>query len=79
LAGDDPVRLGCNLSAANTPNWAVKELETRINVFTRANGTFRILSVIRPEVWCTSFQAEVHRKEACEEHNLAAKPHNRAD
>jgi hypothetical protein len=37
------------------------------------------LSVIRPEVWCTSFQAEVHRKEACEEHNLAAKPHNRAD
>jgi hypothetical protein len=29
-------------SAAKTPNWAVKELATKISVFTRANGTFRI-------------------------------------
>jgi hypothetical protein len=36
------VRLGCSLSAANTPNCAVKELETRMRVLTSAKGTFRI-------------------------------------
>jgi len=42
LKGDLPVARGCILSAANTPNWAVNDEATRIKVFTRANGTFRI-------------------------------------
>jgi hypothetical protein len=29
-------------SAAKTPNWAVKEEATRISVFIKANGTFKI-------------------------------------
>jgi hypothetical protein len=39
LKGDLPVALGCILSAANTPNWAVKEEATRIRVFIKAKRT----------------------------------------
>jgi predicted Fe-S protein YdhL (DUF1289 family) len=40
--GESPVARGCKRSAAKTPNWAVNEEATRINVFISAKGTFKI-------------------------------------
>ena len=34
--GFQPVDRACSRSAAKTPNWQVKELDTRISVFVRA-------------------------------------------
>jgi len=42
LSGDLPVARGCIRSAANTPNWAVKDDATKIKVLIRANCTSRI-------------------------------------
>ena len=64
---------------AKTPNWQVKELDTRTMVLAKRERNVQLFGLNRPHLAGVGAEGEVHGEKTGKEHQLAGEPHNGSD